>query len=446
MTTRIGLEVHVPLATRAKLFCPCPAEGEGPNRHICPTCTGQPGARPQGVNGRALVLAVATAHLLGASRRDETAFQRKHYWYPDLPSGYQRTSTPVGEEGRFWDVGILECHLEEDPGAYDPSTGLVDLDRSGTPLLEIVTAPDLGSPEEVATWLRVLRVSLARAGILRPGAELKADVNVSVEDGPRTEVKNVVGGRNAAKAAAYEIERQHGVLEGGGTNRQETRHFDEARSVTKGSREKESVGDYRYQLDPDLLPLDLAAIEAAAELTALEDVPAKVRALQGELALDLGEALALLEDADLDALFTTLRTATEAAMAVEVALRRLRSELEYRDTTLAAAGISPEAVVALARAWHGGAITKQVFTRLLRAGLDGEDVIALLARERNADALDLEAVAAEVLTANTKAVEDYRRGREGALHFLVGQVMARTKGRARPDEARRVLEEALLEA
>lgn len=438
MKVRIGLEVHVPLATRAKLFCPCPADPpEEPNRALCPTCTGQPGARPQGVNAQAVALGLATTRLLGCTLTQAPVFQRKHYVYPDLPNNYQRTSTPLGAAGRFWDVGITEAHLEEDPGAFDPKARHVDLNRSGTPLVEIVTEPDLDDPEDVATWLRVLRLTLERAGILREGAELKADVNVSVHGGDRVEVKNVVGGRNAAKAAAFEVDRQAKAAEAGETIVQETRHFDETKGTTHAMRRKETVGDYRYMPDPDLRPLDVAAHDPG-QLDG-PGIPETVRELTDELGLEMGEALAVLEDEALEALFDRLRATISEERAVDIAVQRLRSELDYRDTRLSELDVEADLLVELAEAWDREQITKQVFTRLLRDALDGKPVRDALDEER-ATEVELDGIVEEVIEAHPEVVEKVLDGKDGAINFLVGQVMAKTQGRADAREARELLE------
>ncbi len=441
MNVRIGLEVHVPLATRAKLFCPCPADApREPNRAVCPTCTGQPGARPQGVNERALALAVTTTRLLGCQLTQAPVFQRKHYVYPDLPNNYQRTSTPLGTAGRFWDVGIIEAHIEEDPGAFDPKARHVDLNRSGTPLVEIVTAPDLTEPEDVATWLRVLRLTLERARILREGAELKADVNVSVHGGDRVEVKNVVGGRNAARAAAFEVQRQAEAVDAGETIVQETRHFDEGKGTTHAMRRKETVGDYRYMPDPDLLPLDTETHDPGPSDG--PGIPGTVRELAQELGLEIGEALAVLEDEALEDLFDQLRATISQDRAIDIAVQRLRAELDYRDTRLSDLEVEADLIVELAEAWDDGDITKQVFTRLLRDALDGKGAREGLAKEL-ATEVELEGIVAEVIEAHPEVVEKVREGKDGAINFLVGQVMAKTQGRADAREARELLEERL---
>jgi aspartyl-tRNA(Asn)/glutamyl-tRNA(Gln) amidotransferase subunit B len=303
-----------------------------------------------------------------------------------------------------------------------------------------VTEPDLSSPEAVTTWFRVLRLALERAGVARHEAELKADVNVSTDGGDRVEVKNVVGARNAARAAEFEIERQRREREAGREVGMSTRHYDEAKHTTSESREKETIGDYRYMDDPDLAPIEFAPVADALE--APEDVPGRVRSLREELSIELGEALALLEEPELEQLLADLREQVADDHAVDVVLHRLRGELDYRDTTLAAFEGSTDTIADLAEAWHEDEITKHVFTRLLRAHLDGEAISDQLAAEREGG-VDLAAAVREAIEANPGAVEDYEAGEAGAIDYLVGQVMQATQGRADPKATREALEAAL---
>jgi len=276
---RIGLEIHIYVRTRAKMFCACPADPLGspaPNTYVCETCTGQPGARPMAPNAAALAAGIRVARALGCRIRPATRFLRKHYWYPDLPSNYQRTSEPFAEGGTLAiatggsPVRIREIHWEEDPGAYDLDAGLVDYDRSGMPLLEIVTEPDLRSAEDARAFLQELAVVLRYLGCWREEAGVKTDVNVSLEGGARVEmsagetgghstragarveIKNVTGFRNAERAAAGEIARQRAGLAEGRPAVRETRGFDEASGETSRLRSKEEAVDYRFFPDPDL--------------------------------------------------------------------------------------------------------------------------------------------------------------------------------------------------
>ncbi|MBI2109831.1 Asp-tRNA(Asn)/Glu-tRNA(Gln) amidotransferase GatCAB subunit B, partial [Candidatus Woesearchaeota archaeon] len=258
---KIGLEIHAYLnlgKNRTKLFCECPInyqEAES-NTNICPICTSQPGSKPMAPNKDALDKVIAIGLLLNCKINKKFFFQRKHYDWPDLPSGYQRTisgsySTNVGSNGKFLNVGIWEVHLEEDPARWDPQTGEVDYNRSGMPLIEIVTAPDLKTPDEARNWLRNLMTTLNYIKAVLKGIAIKADVNVSVEGHSRVEVKNVNSFRNVCKAIEYEFARQEKALKNkSALKKEETRMFDEAEGITKHMRFKEQADDYRFIPEP----------------------------------------------------------------------------------------------------------------------------------------------------------------------------------------------------
>ncbi|HWH07698.1 MAG TPA: Asp-tRNA(Asn)/Glu-tRNA(Gln) amidotransferase GatCAB subunit B, partial [Candidatus Thermoplasmatota archaeon] len=263
---RIGLEVHAYLRTRAKLFCACSADALAApraNANVCPVCTGQPGAKPLAPNRAAFAHAVRLARALGSTLRPVVRVQRKHYFYPDLASNYQRTSEPVAEGGSLAGVRIRELHVEGDPGAFDPATGLVDDNRSGLPLVEIVTEPDFADPAHARRFLQELRLVLSYLDAWREEAGVKADCNVSVRGGERAEVKNVNSVRNVERALAHEVQRQLDARARGEPLPRETRHFDEATGRTARLRAKESEADYRHVPDPDLLPVDVAALAAS---------------------------------------------------------------------------------------------------------------------------------------------------------------------------------------
>ena len=231
-SVKIGLEIHVPLNTGQKLFCDCPTDYydiDTPNVNICPVCTGMPGAKPWAVNAGAVETAVMVAKLLNCKVAGKKAYvKRKHYNYPDLPSGYQRTSEPVGVDGELAGVGIWEVHFEEDPGRYDLASGRVDYNRSGVPLIEIVTAPDMKSPDEVRSFLKeLLNLLKYTKRVVEVGGVMRADVNISIEGGNRVEIKNINSIKGAYKAISYEIIRQSNLRSRGGTVIQETRGFNE---------------------------------------------------------------------------------------------------------------------------------------------------------------------------------------------------------------------------
>ncbi|HIE34030.1 MAG TPA: Asp-tRNA(Asn)/Glu-tRNA(Gln) amidotransferase subunit GatB, partial [Candidatus Altiarchaeales archaeon] len=263
LNIRIGLEIHVPLKTEEKLFCDCPTnyyEVDGANINTCPVCTGMPGSKPYPINESALESAIMIARLLNCKIINSQIFvKRKHYNYPDLPSGYQRTSEPIGVDGNLAGVGIWEVHLEEDPGRYDLTTGKVDYNRSGSPLIEIVTAPDMKSAEDVRNFLRELIDLLSYTKrTIDVGGLMRSDVNISIEDGARVEIKNINSVKGAYKAISYEILRQKNLRRRGGTVKQETRGFNEKSMITIPLRIKETAEDYRYIPDPDIPPLQLS--------------------------------------------------------------------------------------------------------------------------------------------------------------------------------------------
>ncbi|MCC7557757.1 MAG: Asp-tRNA(Asn)/Glu-tRNA(Gln) amidotransferase subunit GatB, partial [Methanobacteriaceae archaeon] len=255
---KCGLEIHVQLETDSKLFCTCHTNYQeaSPNTNICFVCLNQPGAKPYPPNQKAMEGAIKIALMLGCKISDEvTYFMRKHYNYPDLSSGYQRTSVPIGYEGEMNGVRIREVHIEEDPGQYKPDMGVVDFNRSGIPLIEIVTEPDMNSPEAARTFLRELIRVLEYSGNARGEGTMRADVNISLEGGKRVEIKNINSIKGAFKALKFEMVRQKNLINRGVTIKQETRAFLESQMITVSMRLKEEAEDYRYIPDPDLPPM-----------------------------------------------------------------------------------------------------------------------------------------------------------------------------------------------
>lgn len=447
---RIGLEVHVYLRTRSKLFCPCSADflaAAAPNAQVCPTCTAQPGAKPYAPNAAAVEGALLVAEALGFAPAPAARFLRKHYFYPDSPASYQRTSEPIGTGGRLAGVSLTELHLEEDPGAYDPAAGSVDFNRAGAPLVEIVTEPELASPAHARDFLGELRLVLDYLGVARAEAGVKADANVSLEGGERVEVKNVNSARNVERALLHEIERQAALLDAGRTVLNETRHFDEARGVTLPLRAKESAADYRFMGDPDLPPLPLAAARAS-----LPRFPLPL-ARRAELAARVGlleaEVSPLFEERALVDAFDQAARQAPPRVAFDFLVRDVRGELGFRGVSFAASRLDTSAVAALVAALAEGRVTPHVATRLLRRGLDEGSLLDAL-REELAHAAPPEDVMGEaarrVVAENPKAVQDYRGGKQGAVNFLVGQLMRRLQGRADAAAARAAVEAALDEA
>ncbi|MEE9564802.1 MAG: Asp-tRNA(Asn)/Glu-tRNA(Gln) amidotransferase subunit GatB, partial [Candidatus Hydrothermarchaeaceae archaeon] len=259
MKTVIGFEIHEQINTPTKLYCDCPTNYRDvpPNTNICEVCTGMPGSKPFPVNQNAIDTVIEIAMMLNCEIiKDPVYVQRKHYDYPDLPSGYQRTSLPLGKNGNLLGVGIWEVHLEEDPGKYDPVSGKVDYNRSGVPLVEIVTAPEIYSPKEGRNFMRELVKVLRYTGKVRTeGGTMRMDTNISLEGGGRVEIKNINSVKGAYKALNFEITRQKNLMRRGRTVKRETRAFLEAQMITKTMRAKEEADDYRYIPDPDIPPL-----------------------------------------------------------------------------------------------------------------------------------------------------------------------------------------------
>ncbi|MDD5112378.1 MAG: Asp-tRNA(Asn)/Glu-tRNA(Gln) amidotransferase subunit GatB, partial [Candidatus Altiarchaeota archaeon] len=332
--TKIGLEIHVPLKTSQKLFCSCPTnyyDIEDPNLNTCPVCTGMPGSKPWPLNGYALETVIMIARLLDCKVAEENIFvKRKHYDYPDLPSGYQRTSEPVGKDGVFAGVHIWEVHIEEDPGRYDLESGRVDYNRSGVPLIEIVTAPDMKTAEEARNFLREL-VNLLRytERIVEAGGVMRADVNISIEGGAKVEIKNINSVRGAFKAIGFEIIRQKGLMQRGGVVKQETRGFNEKSLITTSMRVKETAADYRYIPDPDIPPLALD--KKTVESVLLPETPQTRRKRIVEK-FGIGEQYAqtLVKDKDIADLFESVASGRNPEVAAMWICREVLGQLNYR--------------------------------------------------------------------------------------------------------------------
>ncbi|WP_456472272.1 Asp-tRNA(Asn)/Glu-tRNA(Gln) amidotransferase subunit GatB [Methanocaldococcus sp.] len=460
---KCGLEIHVQIDTRSKLFCTCPTNylDVEPNTNVCPICLGLPGAKPMAPNKRAIEVAIMVAKMLGCKivLDKEIYFQRKHYDYPDLPSGYQRTSTPIGRDGEFLGIGIEEVHLEEDPGQYNPSLGLVDYNRSGTPLIEIVTKPDIKSPEEARAFLKNLMTLFRYLGCLRGEGTMRADVNISINymgvQGERVEVKNINSIKGVYKVLKYELIRQKNIIKRGGKVKRETRAFLESQMITKSMRSKETAEDYRYIPDPDIQPIVitkdwLKKIEEEMPETPLE----KKRRFIEEYKVSEKDAEVLVSDLDMAELFEdvikTLGVSEENInLAVTWIRNELRRALQYHKVDLYESGIKPEHIVELINL-----IKKEVVSQKIAKNLVDEIVINRgkktpkeIVEEKGLTVIKddsfLEKAVEEAIKNNSKAVEDYLNGKKEALNFLMGQVMRITKGRAEPKKVIEMLKKRL---
>jgi aspartyl-tRNA(Asn)/glutamyl-tRNA(Gln) amidotransferase subunit B len=461
----IGLEVHAQLLTRTKAFCGCPTSfGAPPNTHVCPVCLGLPGALPV-LNGEAVRMAVRTALALSCTLLKRSRFARKNYFYPDLPKGYQisQFDEPFSERGHLdiemnsvtRRIGITRVHMEEDAGksTHRASSSVVDLNRAGTPLVEIVGEPDLRSAAEAAEYLRVLRDVLMFIGVndgnLEEGS-FRCDANVSVRAagetrlGKRVELKNINSFRFVERAIAHEIVRQAAVLDGGGRIVQETRGWNEDQAKTFSMRSKEEAQDYRYFPDPDLPPLVLEdALVAEIEATLPELPRAKAERFVRSMGLTAYAAQVMTGHPRVAAFFE--ETATLQGDPTRVA-NFVQSEV-LRDVTTHGLGatmpVSARQVAQLLQLVEAGTISgkqaKEVYAKIAWSDRAPEDVVAELGLQQVSDAAAIEEVCKRLIEAHPRQAAELRAGKVSLLGFFVGQVMKATGGGANP----RVANEAL---
>jgi aspartyl-tRNA(Asn)/glutamyl-tRNA(Gln) amidotransferase subunit B len=471
--TVIGLEVHVQLATRTKIFCGCSvAFGDPPNTNVCPVCLGLPGSLPV-LNDRAVDMAVATCLALECDVQETSLFARKNYFYPDLPKGYQISQydrplarggrVPIEMDGTRRALPLGRIHLEEDAGKslHDEISGTadsrIDLNRCGTPLLEIVSEPELRAPAEAAAFLESLRGIVRYLGVSdgdMSRGSLRCDANVSVRRpgaalGTKTEVKNLNSIRMVEKAIAVEAARQVARLEAGGTIEQETLLWDEDAGEVHPMRSKEHAHDYRYFPEPDLMPLVIDGARRRRAEALIPELPFAKRdrfvARHGIPEYDAGVLTASRDVADW---FERLVELTgDAKLASNWTMGEVLRVVRESGGEIAAFPISPERLAALLREVRKGTISgsaaKTVFARMLETDDAPAAIIAREGLAQISDAGALEAIVDEVLAAHAAQVAEFRSGKDKVLGFLVGQVMKASRGKANPQMANDLLRDRL---
>ena len=457
----IGLEVHAHLATATKIFCACSTSfGAPPNTRICPVCLGYPGALPV-LNRRAVELAIRAAVATGCTIHERSVFARKNYFYPDLPKGYQisQFDQPLATAGRIGPVRILRIHMEEDAGKsiHTGDVSHVDLNRAGTPLVEIVSEPDIRSAEEADAYLTRLRQILMYTDVCDGNMEegsLRCDANVSVRKpgaalGTRTEIKNLNSFRYLRSAIDFEIARQSAVLESGGAITQETRLYDPAAGETRPMRSKEEAHDYRYFPDPDLLPLvvERAWIDEIAR--AIPELPhVRAERYQRDFALSAVDAEALVTSRQLAGYF---EAAAESGGNPRAAANWVRNEvlriLNEQKLDLADYRVTPAMLGRLIRLIDRGAIggksAKEVFDDMSASGDDPEQIVTRKGLAQISDPEVIREAARRVIERHATQVEQYRAGKAQLFGFLVGQLMKETGGKAKAELANSILRELL---
>ena len=472
----IGLEVHTELQTTTKIFCGCKTSfGAEPNTNLCPVCLGLPGVLPV-LNKRVLEFAVRAGLALNCEISRFSKFDRKNYYYPDLPKNFQTSQfdLPICERGHLdievngekKQIRITRAHMEEDAGKLvhhgtsitDSDYSLVDYNRTGTPLLEIVTEPDMRSAKEAVAYLEKMRAILQYIGIsdcrMEEGS-LRCDANVSVrpvgqkELGTKTEIKNINSFKGVEKAIEYEALRQAEILEDGGKIIQETRTWDEKEGVTKSMRTKEEANDYRYFPEPDLAPFTVSEEYIEDIRKTLPELPDERRERYiANFGLSSTDAQYMTNDKDTSDYFEKVVAAgADPKASVNWIMGEFASQLSNAGIEIAKAPVTPENLAKLlaliAKGTISGKIAKKVFAEMWKDGADPEEIVKAQGLVQISDTGALKELVVKVIANNPKAVEDFKAGKKKAVGALVGQIMKETKGKANPKVINELLNDEL---
>ncbi|MBM3232063.1 Asp-tRNA(Asn)/Glu-tRNA(Gln) amidotransferase subunit GatB [Candidatus Pacearchaeota archaeon] len=449
---KCGLEIHAYLLTNEKLFCRCKASRERgleSNINICPTCTGQPGAKPMSPNLNAVEKAVQIASMLGCKVNSNLPWMRKHYDWPDLPKGYQNTmsgahAVPLGINGKFENINIESMHLEEDPAAWDPKTGETDYNRSGLPLVEIVTAPEFKSADEVYHWVNKLVHALNYLKAVDSNAGVKADVNVSLIDDSgkqkteRVEVKNITSIDAMKAAIIYEFERQS--KEG---SIRETRRYDESKGITMRMRSKEKEDDYRFIEDPDLMSVELNKNFIDNQRKLIPELPSvKLEKLIKKYKIDAKNAAILARDVDIVEFFEKVGDKIDGKFALPWITVELLRVLNYNNKKLNDVSISVEHFTKLLHMVKDKKITelqaKQILNKFVPQSFDPSKTEGKIESEK-----ELEPIIKKILKEHEKVVIDYINGDVKSFNYLIGEVMRATNRRADSNIVRKLLDKLI---
>ncbi len=474
----IGLEIHAEMKTRTKMFCDSinDADEKHPNVNVCPICMGHPGTLPV-INKKAVESVIKVGLALGGKIADVSKFDRKNYFYPDIPKAYQisQYDQPLVQSGELLGVKLTRIHLEEDTGTLIHATDdkgkeetLVDFNRAGVPLMELVTDPDIKNAEQAVTFGKELRLILRYLGVSDADMEkghMRLEANVSISKtsklGTKVEVKNINSFRSLGSAIDYEIKRQEEVLEKGGKVSQETRGWDDVKQKTFSQRSKEEAHDYRYFPEPDLPPMEPTKIFDIEDMKRhLPELPsAKRERFQKEFGLSAQQTSVLVDDKNLAGYF-------EAAVG-ELAIDENRNVAEKRteellfnyltsdlsglmnefETRFSEIKINPGQFASLINLISTAKImsrqAKDILRKMFDTGESPEDIISREGLETVSDEGSIKTVALEVMAENPKAIEDFKKGKTASLQFLVGKTMAKLRGRGNPEAIRKILEHEL---
>jgi len=451
---KIGLEIHGYINTDEKLFCTCKTihglKFAKPNTNICPICTAQPGAKPMLPNKVAVDKTIEIALILNCKINPKLIWQRKHYDWPDLPKGYQNTisgahATPIGENGKFLDIKIKEAHLEEDPAAWNPKTGEIDYNRSGLPLIEIVTQPDFSSSQEVIDWIKQLIMTLSYIKALDKNAGIKADVNISLPElkGERVEIKNINSLTNIKNAIEYEIKRQKS---GEVAKVQETRMFDEAKGITIKMRSKEQAEDYRFITEPDLPVIIFEKSRIEKLNSSLPETPQeKLKKLIKKYNIEKKSAEVLTKKLEIAEFFENIVDKVNPKLAVQWTTIELLRILNYAKKELDEVDIKEEHFIELLKLVENKKITelkaKEILNKFIPKSFSPTKEAEKHSKISSED--ELESVCKQIIKENPNAVKDYKSGIKESLNFLIGKVMQKTSKRADFKTTREILERLL---